>query len=233
MPRSVAVVLGMALLGLALGLAWRALPPHWDPLAPLNLGAPATAVTPWKLARLSRDPAACFAALSRAGITVARLPDRAAAAPGCGLQDALRLPDVGGGAALRPAGPAATCALAAAWLLFERHTLQPAAQRHLGSGVAAVAHLGTYACRNVNNAATGARSQHAAANAIDIAGVTLRDGRQVTLLRHWGRPGPESAFLRDLHAGACRWFGVVLGPDHDAAHRDHLHLDRGPGRLCR
>jgi len=36
---------------------------------------------------------------------------------------------------------------------------------------------------------------------------------------------PEAAFLRDVHAGACRVFGTVLGPEANEAHRNHLHLD--------
>ena len=29
-----------------------------------------------------------------------------------------------------------------------------------------------------------------------------------------------------------RWFDAVLSPDYNAAHRDHLHLDRGRYRAC-
>jgi hypothetical protein len=36
---------------------------------------------------------------------------------------------------------------------------------------------------------------------------------------------PETAFLRRLHKGACGIFGTVLGPDANAAHRDHFHFD--------
>src|SRR5215471_10235995 len=39
---------------------------------------------------------------------------------------------------------------------------------------------------------------------------------------------PEAAFLRDVHAGACRIFGTVLGPEANEAHRNHLHLDLAP-----
>ena len=30
----------------------------------------------------------------------------------------------------------------------------------------------------------------------------------------------------DLHAGACQGFAAVLGPDYNAAHRDHFHRDQ-------
>ena len=35
----------------------------------------------------------------------------------------------------------------------------------------------------------------------------------------------EAQFLRRLHKGACDVFGTVLGPEANAAHRDHFHLD--------
>lgn len=39
------------------------------------------------------------------------------------------------------------------------------------------------------------------------------------------KPSAEESFLRTLHAGACGVFKTVLGPDADAAHRDHMHVD--------
>jgi len=48
---------------------------------------------------------------------------------------------------------------------------------------------------------------------------------------------PEADFLRRLHTGACQRFTTVLGPDANADHRDHFHLDLAsrPGRshYCR
>jgi hypothetical protein len=40
----------------------------------------------------------------------------------------------------------------------------------------------------------------------------------------------EGMFLRRLHKGACGIFGTVLGPEANAAHRDHFHLDLAPRR---
>ena len=48
---------------------------------------------------------------------------------------------------------------------------------------------------------------------------------------------PEAAFLRRLHAGACQRFTTVLGPDANAEHRNHFHLDlairRNQSHYCR
>ena len=35
----------------------------------------------------------------------------------------------------------------------------------------------------------------------------------------------ERQFLRVVHGSACRRFATVLGPEYNAAHRDHLHLE--------
>lgn len=39
--------------------------------------------------------------------------------------------------------------------------------------------------------------------------------------------GPEEAkaFMRAIHADACKTFETVLGPESNAAHRDHFHFD--------
>lgn len=215
-------VLGLGiLLGLA-ALVWlglRLLPPEWDPRAPLDLTAAPNAVTGLKLRWVRTSPEACFAAFEASRIPVTRVPDRPSEV-GCGLENALRLPT-----ALRmsPSTPVVTCRMAAAWVLYERNTLQPA-------GVAGVTHLGAQACRNVNRARHGRLSEHATANALDIAGFRMADGRELRLARHWEG---ENALLRGFRDGACRWFGAVLGPDYNAAHTDHFHLDMGRARICR
>ena len=76
-------------------------------------------------------------------------------------------------------------------------------------------------------------SQHATANAIDVAGFRLADGRRITLTGGWDGKPAEQAFLRDLRDGACGLFKGVLSPDYNAAHHDHFHLDMGPFGVCR
>jgi hypothetical protein len=36
---------------------------------------------------------------------------------------------------------------------------------------------------------------------------------------------PTSSFVRKVHDDACKTFGTILGPDADAAHKTHFHLD--------
>ena len=106
-------------------------------------------------------------------------------------------------------------------------------RRLFGAPVARIDHLGSFACRNIGGEAGGRRSEHASANALDVAGFVLANGRTVRVARDWDTECPAGRFLREAHAGACRFWIVVLGPDYNAAHRDHLHLDRGAFRTCR
>jgi hypothetical protein len=217
---------------LAAGAYWQGLwrpPPRWDPAAPLDFRAETNLLTSLKLARMELQPDSCFAAFAASGLPVARVADQESET-GCPIRNALRLQ--GQGVEFSPSRPVVTCAVAAAWALFERHALQQAARAHLGTAVTGVRHLGSYNCRNVYGRAAGRRSQHATANALDIAGFTLADGRTVALPRDWEAPDGRGAFLRAVRDGACRSFRAVLGPDYNAAHRDHFHLDRGPWGRC-
>lgn len=123
------------------------------------------------------------------------------------------------------------CPMALRLTQFEEEILQPAARRHLGQALARLRHFGGYSCR----ARTGDGryiSEHALANAIDVAGFDLADGTQINVDRYWNDPGPRGAFLREVARGACRLFNVVLTPKSDALHRNHFHLDLSRYKRC-
>jgi hypothetical protein len=71
--------------------------------------------------------------------------------------------------AYAPADVGTSCPVAAALALWEWHVVQPAAIRHLGTKVARIEHLGSYSCRRLYGRSEGQWSEHASANAIDIA----------------------------------------------------------------
>lgn len=151
----------------------------------------------------------------------------------CYLQNAGVIgPDMGTIARLAPAEPTATCELALALSIWRRQVVEPAARQMLGSDVVQINHMGTYACRPVNNRAGARPSAHSRAAAFDFAGVQLRDGRRITVLANWNDQGPEGAFLRRIRDEGCRLFGTVLSPEYNAEHRDHLHLEPGAA-FCR
>lgn len=201
--------------------------PEHLPWTPLDADAPVGWATRAKLARLGADPAACRAWLAREGVAFTPVPDRVTA-PGCGFTGAVRLSDPG--IRLRPGDLTLTCPVAAALTIWVRQAVQPAAARQLGSEVVALVNYGSYSCRSI--AGTDRPSEHATANAIDIAGFRTRDGREIALARDWARPDARGAFLRDAAQGACAVFGTVLGPGYNAAHADHLHLDMGNWNFC-
>jgi len=93
--------------------------------------------------------------------------------------------------------------------------------------------FGTYACRNVNGAQAGRLSEHASANAVDVAAFILGNGRRITVKGGWNGDAREARFLRSVRAAACRTFSTVLSPDYNAAHEDHFHFDMGGGGICR
>jgi hypothetical protein len=208
--------------------------PEDMPWTELDLTQPIGAFTGRKLAGLQGEM--CQGLLGAAGVRFTALPPRSAGEQ-CGYDDAVRFS--GGGAlqiGYRPADLGTSCRVAAALALWEWHVVQPAALEHLGQKVAGIEHYGSYSCRRIYGRSDGQWSEHATANAVDIAAFRLEDGSRVSVLGDWKDEGAKSAFLRDVRGGACKLFSSVLSPDYNAAHRDHFHLDqRGTGgwRACR
>jgi hypothetical protein len=195
------------------------------PWTALDLSRPVGAFTGRKLADLVDEGPRCRALLARAGV---RFEAAAPVTAGqCGHADAVRFTN-GGALAIgyRPQGVATNCAVAAGLALWEWHVVQPAAIAQFGQEVARIEHLGSYSCRRVYGRGEGAWSEHATANAIDIAGFVLDDGTRVSVLRDWEDGGARGRFLDAVRDGACDLFATVLSPDYNAAHRDHLHLDQ-------
>lgn len=224
-----ALLTGALLAAGALALwAWARGHPADLPWTPLDIASPPGAFTVAKLTRLRDTPGACAGQLGRAGVRFVALPPRAGES--CGYSDAVRLTS---GGALPPAfSPAVgtSCPVAAGLAMWSWSTIGPASRRILGSRVVSIEHYGSFSCRRVYGRDEGAWSEHATANAIDVAGFVLADGRRITVARDWS-DGEEGRFLHAVRDGACRVFGTVLSPDYNAAHRDHLHLDQAAGRV--
>lgn len=92
----------------------------------------------------------------------------------------------------------------------------------------------SYMCRNVNGGSSGNLSFHGFADALDVVGFKLEDGRFVTVEGGWANAtSPEGRLLRFAHDSACAQFTTVLGPEANAEHHDHLHVDLGcHGKTC-
>lgn len=194
------------------------------PWTRLDLAQPPGLFTGRKLAALARDGSDCRALLDRAGIAYSA--SQPSGSGQCAHADAVRLRPEAGAILYRPASVAPACPVVAALKLWEWHVVQPAARRICGRPVRAIRHLGSYNCRRLYGRSQGNFSEHATANAIDIAGFLLDDGRSISLLHDWTGQGRDARFLRAVRDGACPLFSTVLSPDYNAAHRDHFHLDQ-------
>ena len=180
---------------------------------------------------VSPDEQKCLADLGRTGSRFSPLPDRHYGA-GCSTLNAVSMSDLRSDLAeigLSNLGPV-TCPTANAFAGWARYGVDRAARQILGSRLVRIETMGSYSCRNV--AGSSRRSAHATGDAIDVSGFVLADGRRIVLTNAWdGGTSAEREFLRVVHRSACKRFGTVLGPDYNAAHRDHFHLERsGSGR---
>lgn len=106
------------------------------------------------------------------------------------------------------------------------------ASKELGSPITEIIQSGTYSCRRINFSKNGPWSEHAFANAWDITGFKLKDGRHISLLNDWRGDRKKQKFLRSARNSACRLFSVVLSPDYNDIHKDHFHFDMGNGDTC-
>jgi hypothetical protein len=213
--------------GIGLFAAHHFAPPRLLPWKPLEMADPPGFWTHWKLSVLEEAPQTCRRVVRDAGLTFEKIADRSTG-DGCGFDNVL-LPDLQA-ARLSPARPKLACPMVAGTELWLRDVVQPAAQRHFGTAVKSVQHFGTYNCRNI--AGSRFRSEHAYANALDVAAFTLENGRSISVLKDWNGKADAQAFLRDVRDEACDIFSVTLSPDYNAAHRDHFHLDLGLWQRC-
>ena len=226
----------LLVLFVAIGLAlyeWGRGHPQDMPWTPLSLGDQVGRFTPLKLSRLRDDSARCRALLDEAGQSY-HIASPVAAGASCGYRDGISLKQSAGYAYVPHATVA--CGMAAALFLWEHQIVNPAARKYFGSAVVRVDTFGSYSCRRIRGTGDGGWSEHATANAIDIAGFRLADGRRLTVAADWSGNDPEARFLREVRDGGCRIFGTTLSPDYNAAHRDHLHLDlarRAGWAFCR
>ena len=221
------IFLDLAFAGLLLFAAIDTYAPRQDLIwKPLSLADPLGLATRGKLDRVTETPERCLAFLREQGVDFTPAAQRPTEAF-CTIDTPIRL----GASALRPASPIMDCPMAVSFELWRRQSVAPQARRILGTEVVGLDQFGTYACRNIRGSER--RSEHATAQAIDIAGFRFADGRRITVARDWSAPGSSGQFLATVRDDACRIFHAALSPDYNAAHVDHLHLDTGRFRICR
>jgi hypothetical protein len=216
--------------GVALAFRQGVVPSWLNPLPAIDLAQANPWLVDWRLAALRYDSALCKRVLVAPHIEAQPIADNPLS-KGCGWVNGVRMTRAGGAHA---SFDKISCQAAAALALWIEHEVQPLAQEILGQRVSSLQSFGTYSCRNIrgNPLWVDWRSEHATANALDIGGFNLADGKRISVAGHWRGTGNEARFLKAVHNRACRYFRVVLGPDFNEAHRDHFHFDRGPFLRC-
>lgn len=195
----------------------------------------------WPRSEVLAARAACEKML--AGLDLIWRPDQPIGEPGgCGTPAPIAIAEV---AQIRIDPPATVnCEFAVALNAWFTQSVQPEAKKRVGASVIGVRNASSYACRRRNNASTGKLSEHARANALDIAAFDFSKSAQVTvaggssgLLQKIGLSA-KGNFMKALRKSACGHFNTVLGPGADRYHGDHFHVDLmklRPGRfkMCR
>jgi len=179
------------------------------------------------------EPSACRLRIADQIAVIEPLPPLAG--PGdCGATDVVKLEAI-----IMPdksrvtLTPAATlrCTMAEAVATWVREDLKMSVSA-LGSPMRNLDNYASYDCRGRNRIAGAKISEHGMANAIDIRGVHLANGKFAGFTdRNFARD-----FREAVRKQACDRFATVLGPGSDGHHETHIHVDlaerRGGYRLC-
>lgn len=215
----------IAIIAFALLVAYAWLRPGREdlPWTPLVLSEPIGMSTARKIAALGEDRDQCLALLETSGLQFT--PSEPFGADQCRVENAVRAQAGQPLLPLAPASVAPSCPMATGLLIWQAQVVQPQAQEILGAKVTRIETFGSYSCRRMYGRSQGAWSEHATANALDVSGFVLADGRRISVLGDWFGGDEKALFLKRVRDGACELFSTTLSPDYNAAHADHLHLD--------
>lgn len=121
----------------------------------------------------------------------------------CGAPAPITLKRAGG--AMTELHPPAlvNCRMAVALNTWIDDTLQPAAKSAFGQPVARILTASSYVCRNRYGQDKAPISEHAFANALDISGFVLGNGRVVKIIDGWG-PTARDAAAKEAEAKAAK-----------------------------
>ena len=167
------------------------------------------------------EEAACRKRLRRLGVTYRDLaPINEGGA--CRVDHPVQVTRLSGGIEMKPAATL-TCAMAEAFAGWTKNELASAARWKSLSGVKTIHQGSSYSCRNVRG--TGTASEHSRGNALDVARIELKNGRDIDVRKPGWFAFRERSLLKNVRKGGCDYFTTVLGPGYDADHADHFHFD--------
>lgn len=165
-----------------------------------------------------------------AGLEGRPIADVPAKSRGCGLEEGVQVTAVSGIPLSTPA--TIDCVTAQALKTWVDTGIVPIIGT-TGGGVKRLEIAASYVCRPRNNQKGAKVSEHGRGRAVDLSGITLKDGRTLTVLQDWKR---NAKIMTAIHRAACGTFGTVLGPKSDRYHHDHFHVDTAryrSGAYCR
>jgi hypothetical protein len=188
----------------------------------------------WSLAA-REDGDACRAELKAAGFRFTALPDQKEVDKnGCGIPHGVIVVKGPTGIVYDPP-IMVDCTMARALSSIER-IVQEEADVHLHSKIGRIVNLGAFACRPRNYRKGSSLSAHAFGSAIDVSVFHPVKGPPAIVVRDYPQSPRSSAAQEDrrrfLHAVFHRFrregdLTYAVGPDFNAIHRNHFHLDRG------
>jgi hypothetical protein len=159
----------------------------------------------------------------------------------CGAAAPLEVTHIAG-VAIKPAGQF-TCDMVEALHGWIGSSVVTAAKQYLNKRVVTINNASSYVCRRRNGLASGKLSEHAKANALDIATLAFDDGSTINIKGDWSGlrqlvgASAKGNFLRQIRRDSCIRFTTVLGPGSDRYHGDHFHIDvarrKNGYRICK
>ncbi|MBX3185073.1 MAG: extensin family protein [Polyangiaceae bacterium] len=215
-----------------------AAPPGGAPMDPLPAAPPPGAEPALRYAALSGPD--CLAEAARRGLPIEQVPARASLSA---VQTPVRLTGPLGDVLVVMNGSQRPGAMGDYDILDCRLALAVSDLARLlaARGVTTIHHASLLRQGAVVRS-TGKPSQHAMGLAIDVARLSMRDGSQVVVKRDFPadigapvcvpREDPAQRWLRGVvcEAHQARLFNLILTPNFNADHHDHLHLDLAPGK---
>jgi hypothetical protein len=189
----------------------------------------------WSLAAKEDGPS-CRADLTALGFKFRTVPDKSAPEKsGCGIPHGVLVLRGPTGVTYDPP-IMVDCSLARALVTVERIVQEEAAEA-LAAKIVRIGNLGGFACRPRNSRKGSSLSAHAFGSAVDVSSFTPDKGAPAIVARDYADATKSSPkqdarrrFLRGVYTRLRRHeadLTYVVGPDFNASHRDHFHLDRG------
>ena len=207
--------------------------PPLGPDAPLPPGRPPelSGESALKLTIGVPEDADCLRRLDELGVTFTK--QEPIVNGQCSVAHPLTVSVLGSGVVLRP-GETMVCRVAEALAKWSNE-VRRIAETERDDTLKGLTSAGAYVCRGQNHNLEAQLSDHAFANAVDIAGFTFAKRGPITV-GTLPAGTKEAAFLAAVRTKACGFFTTVLGPGTDEAHATHLHFDarerRNGYRLC-